>query len=117
MQMPAPTDYSNEPSGTYNQKYHKLGDKIYEIHNVIVHRFKVGDVEDPDLYAAEPLINWQKSEMGEWVMSHALEVPVWHRLQTPMDYHFTYAITAKLASKDFTYWTLKWGNDIDKTIK
>jgi hypothetical protein len=27
----------------------------------------MGDVEDPDLYAAQPLYDWQTSEMGEFM--------------------------------------------------
>ena len=31
---------------------------IKEIHKIVVHKFSVGDVEDPDLYAAQPLWEW-----------------------------------------------------------
>jgi len=110
-------DYRTKPSGTYKHQYQIFDDKVFEIKNVIVHRFNMGDVEDPDLYAAEPLLKWQNSEMGKWVMSHAVETPMWHRQQIPMNYHYTYAVTAKLTAKDYTYWTLKWGDDVDKPIR
>jgi hypothetical protein len=42
---------------------------------VPVHEFRMGDVEDPDVYAAGPLLDWQKSAAGAWVMEHAVEVP------------------------------------------
>ncbi len=109
--------YQTKPSGTYKHQYQVFDDKVYEIKNVVVHRFNMGDVEDPDLYAAEPLLKWQNSEMGKWVMAHAVEVPMWHRQQIPMNYHYTYAVTAKLTAKDYTYWTLKWGDDVDKPIR
>jgi hypothetical protein len=35
-----------------------------KISTVVVHEFTMGDVEDPDIYAAEPLLAWQKSEAG-----------------------------------------------------
>ena len=34
------------------------------------HSFGMGDVEDPELYAAQPLYEWQQTEQGQWVMKH-----------------------------------------------
>jgi len=31
-----------------------------------------------------------------------------------MQYHMQYAVVAKLKDIDYTFWTLKWGNDVDK---
>ena len=36
----------------------------------IAHEFRMGDVDDPDLYAAVPLIEWEKSEPGQWLMEN-----------------------------------------------
>ena len=30
----------------------------------------MGDVEDPELYAAQPLYEWQQTEQGQWVIKH-----------------------------------------------
>lgn len=76
---------------------------------VIVHKFKVDELEDPDLHAAEPLYNWEKSEQGQWVIAHAEETPVWHRHTNHLTYSTNYAIVAKLADKNYTFWQLKWG--------
>ena len=76
----------------------------------VVHQFKIGDVEDPDLYAAQPLWEWQESEMGKWVMERAVEVPEWHRNINYIGYHFEYIVVAKLKDIDYTFWTLKWGS-------
>ena len=73
----------------------------------VVHRFTMGDVEDPDLFAAEPLWNWQESEPGKFVMTHAVEVPSWHR-SPDMHYGYHYSIRAKLTEVDYTYWKLKY---------
>ena len=40
---------------------------------IIFREFNLGDVEDPQLYAAFPLSEWEKSEEGNWVMNHAIE--------------------------------------------
>ena len=88
-----------------------IDDRVHEIHNVIVHRFRMGDVEDPDLYAAEPLWKWQNSEQGTWIMDHAVDQPEWHRLQDINSMGWQYVIRAKLTGKDYTFWVLKWGSN------
>ena len=77
--------------------------------DVVVHHFPMGDVEDPDLYAAEPLYNWQQSEAGTWVMAHAVEPPFWVRQPDLSSYGYRYYIVARLREQDQTFWSLKWG--------
>jgi hypothetical protein len=96
-------------------KFMVFDDRVHEIHTVVVHRFRMGDVEDPDLYAAEPLYQWQESEMGQWVMERAVDTPEWHRHADPMTFGYQYAIVAKLKDIDYTWWTLKWGNTVIDT--
>ena len=83
--------------------------KIQEIKEIVVHKFQLGDVEDPVLYAGEPLWQWQQSEPGKWVMEHAIEPPVWHKQPDLVNYGYQFAISAKLRSEDVTYFKLKWG--------
>jgi hypothetical protein len=81
--------------------------------DVCVHEFRMGDVEDPDLYAAQPLSDWQNSESGAWVMAHAVDVPFWHRVPDPHSYGFKYLIIARLSEPDQLFWTLKYrGNQL-----
>lgn len=102
--------YLGEPKNIKTHKYMVIDDKVHEIHKTVVHRFKLSDVDDPDLYAAQPIIEWQNSEMGKWVMERAVETPEWHRHLEPVTYGYQYAIVAKLKGADYTFWTLKWGN-------
>lgn len=85
-----------------------INDTVHEVHNVVVHKFTMGDVDDPILYAAAPLIEWQNSEAGKWVMEHALETPMWHRQQDAINWGHTFAVTAKLKAKDYSYFLLKY---------
>ena len=78
--------------------------------DVVVHHFPMGDVEDPDLYAAEPLYNWQQSEAGKWVMEHAVEPPFWTRQADIQSYGYRYYIVARLKEQDQTYFKLRWSN-------
>lgn len=98
------------------QDYVLVEDRVERVHTVVVHRFRVGDSEDPDLYAAQPLWEWQESEIGKWVMSHAVEPPTWHRqAHSFLLWGFEYAITARLMGKDYTYWMLKYDKPLDTT--
>ena len=78
--------------------------------DMVVHEFPMGDVEDPDLYASQPLWEWQKSEAGAWVMEHAVEPPFWTRQADYSSYGYRYYIVARLRESDQTFFKLKWGN-------
>lgn len=73
-----------------------------------VYEFSMGDVEDPVLYMSEPLINWEKSEQGKYIISRAVETPVWHQYLSHTTYTTTVKIIAKLYEEDATYYTLKY---------
>jgi len=90
-------------------QYTLVGDRVEETREITVHTFSMGDVEDPDLYAAEPLLKWQESDEGKWVMENAVETPCWHRMADPMNYGYKYAITAKLQGARLTEWLLRHG--------
>jgi hypothetical protein len=81
---------------------------VEEIHEVVVHRFRMGDVEDPDLYAAQPLWDWQESEAGKFVMEHAVETPIWHRQADLQNYGHQYIIVAELEKKKLSEFYLKF---------
>jgi hypothetical protein len=85
-------------------------DRVKEIRKVIVHRIRMGDVEDPDLYVAQPLWEWQESEQGKFVMENSLSQPEWHRYNSMFDFGWTYAVMAELDSKKLAEFYLRWGN-------
>ena len=76
---------------------------------IVVHQFNMSDVEDPDLWAAEPLWKWQQSDAGKWVMEHAVTTPEWRRDLDVSTYGYLYRVVAELTEKDITYYNLKWG--------
>ena len=102
-----------QPKLERTHEYMIIEDRVHKIHKVIVHRFRMGDVEDPDLYAAQPLWEWQESEMGKFVMEKSVQTPMWHRQSNPNQYHTDYAVQAWLKDTDYTFWTLKWGSSVD----
>lgn len=88
-------------------KYNLIGDRVEEMREIVVHTFTMGDVDDPDLYAAQPLWEWQQSEFGKWVMKNACDVPTWHRQADAMSYGYKYVITAKFMGPCLTEMLLR----------
>jgi hypothetical protein len=78
-----------------------------EIKELVVHSFTMGDVEDPDLYAAQPLSEWERSEQGQWIMKHAVETPTWYRMADPVSYGYKYEIRARFAGPALTEMLLR----------
>jgi hypothetical protein len=90
-------------------KYVVIGDRVEEVKTIVVHEFTMGDVEDPDLYAAQPLYDWEHSEQGQWVMNNACDTPTWYRMADPHTYGYKYQIRAKLMGPALTEWLLRHG--------
>jgi hypothetical protein len=89
-------------------EYRLINGKAVRFADVKVHEFNLGDVEDPDLYAAEPIWKWQQTEVGQWIMEHAVDKPFWHRHVDPYTFGYKYYIIARLTEQDQTFWALKW---------
>ena len=74
----------------------------------LVHTIKMGDVEDPDIFVAEPIWKWQQTEAGKWIMENAIDRPSWHRHVDPVSYGHIYQIRADLTPEQITYYELKF---------
>lgn len=78
-----------------------------------VHEFTMGDVEDPEVYAAEPLYAWQTSDLGKWVIENAVEEPYW--TQVDFGYHgYRFQVRAKFKDKKITEWLLRSNNHLQQ---
>ena len=75
---------------------------------LVVHTFNIGDVDDPEIYAAEPIWNWQQTEAGKWVMQNSTDT-YWAKHWDQSTYNQVYKIVATLSDTDCTYFSLKWG--------
>jgi hypothetical protein len=67
----------------------------------------MGDVDDVDIYVAQPIWEWQQSEHGQWVMTHAQDL----MYSTQPDIHtFGYRIIVhgRLEPKQATEYFLRW---------
>jgi hypothetical protein len=75
---------------------------------VTAHWFTVGDVEDPEIYAAEPIFEWQQTEAGKWVMEHSNPAPSFHQIVDFTEWGTRYCIKCYLTPENYTYWKLKY---------
>lgn len=74
-----------------------------------VYEFNMGDVEDPELYAADPLYKWEKSEIGQWIMQNSISQPTFVIGTCPNTYGYKCYVTAELEGEALTFFELKWG--------
>ena len=49
--------------------------KECDAEEVLVHEISMGDVEDPDLYIAQPIYEWQQTDAGKYVMDKSDPAP------------------------------------------
>ena len=90
-------------------KIHKKEDgKEVITTSYIVHSFSVGDVDDPDVYAGQPIYDWQQSDAGKWIMENSIEQPSWHRHMDMNIYGYRYQIRAELTPEQLTYFKLRF---------
>ena len=75
---------------------------------LLVHKIALGDVEDPEIYAADPILKFEKTEKGQWLHAHSCEQMTFNIYPNPETYGFVVVIHAWLNEKDLTYYNLKW---------
>ena len=86
------------------QKYHVHDDEVYE--RRVVCKFTMNDVEDPEIYVAQPIYEWQQSEHGKWVMQHSKD-PQYHMYTDYQTFGYNVVITAHITPKRWTEYVLR----------
>lgn len=77
---------------------------------IVFYAFSLGDVDDVEIYAAQPIYEWQQTDKGQWVMQNAKNL----RFYTSADANtFGYRVTIRgeLEDQQITEYFLRW----DKT--
>jgi len=69
----------------------------------------MGDVEDPELYAAVPIIEFEKSAKGHWLTENSKQQMEYIVRPNQETYGWMVIIFAWLEEQDLTYYRLKWG--------
>ena len=79
---------------------------------IVVHTFRIAESEDPEIYAAEPIWQWQQTEMGQWVMAHSRPEPEWHMNHDHTTFGYRVHITATLSDEDSVFFLLKYNTAV-----
>lgn len=98
----------SKPNHWKPQEVKIINDRATRFSDVCVHEIRVGDVEDPDIYVAEPIWRWQESDAGKFVMEHAVDKPYWTRTMDLASYGHMYRIMARLSEPNELFWRLRW---------
>lgn len=70
----------------------------------------MGDVDDVDIYVAQPIYEWQQTDKGRWVMSHAEDL-VYNTGPCPETFGYKIVITGRIEEGPLlTEYLLRWGN-------
>lgn len=86
------------------QQYRIYDDEVYEKH--LVHKFRLSDVGDPEIYIAQPIYEWQQTEHGKWVMTHGRDTQ-YQLYAEPVTYGYNVIISAHITPKRWTEYVLR----------
>jgi hypothetical protein len=78
------------------------------VRQLTFHSFTLGDVDDPEIYAAMPINEWEQTEQGQWVMEHCND-PMFRIQPDGASWGHRVIIYGLLDDKDATAFMLKWG--------
>lgn len=69
----------------------------------------MGDVDDVEIYAAQPIYDWQQTAKGRWVMQHAKDLR-FYTAADPNTFGYRITIRGELEDQDITEYFLRWNN-------
>ena len=72
----------------------------------ILHEFVLGDVEDPEIYCADPIIKWQETDYGKWCMKVAEDI-TYNITPNPHIYGYKVTLIGNVSGKHATFLALK----------
>ena len=76
---------------------------------ITFHSFSMGDVDDVDIYVAQPIYEWQQTEQGKWVMEHANNL-TYHTAPDPYKFGYRITISGEMdTGAQLTEYLLKYG--------
>ena len=106
--MAITTNHPNEYKHWQPEMTKIIDNRPVRFSDVCVHEIRMGDVEDPGLYVAQPIYEWQESDAGKFIMEHAVGKPYWTRQSNLSSFGHRYCIMARLSEQNETYFKLKF---------
>jgi hypothetical protein len=74
---------------------------------IIFHTFTMGDVEDPEIYIAQPIYEFQQTPKGQWMMENGQDL----QYRIAMDYEqygYKVVLYGELNDRLATEYYLRW---------
>ena len=68
--------------------------------------FHIGDVEDVEIYAAQPIYQWAQTDQGTWVQERCNDLSWYTKPNEQLGW--TVTVRGSLTDKDATEYYLKW---------
>ena len=68
----------------------------------------MGDVDDVEVYAAQPIYEYLQTEQGKWVQDRCEDL-TWHTLANPDTYGWTVVIRGSITDQHATEYYLRYG--------
>ena len=75
---------------------------------ITFHTFGMGDVEDPELYAALPLGEFMHTDKGQWIRDNCQD-PQYVIRPDPHTYGTRVIVYGEVEDKQAVDWILRWG--------
>lgn len=80
---------------------------------ITFHTFRMGDVEDVDIYVAQPIYKWQQTDHGRWVMKNAYDLKYYTK-SDPTSCGYQVSIRGEINDpKKITEYFLRWPKQQD----
>lgn len=98
-------EYTKMTEKETKPKFFVDNNEVYE--RKFIAKFSMADCDDPEIYVAEPLLKWQESEQGSWVMKHGRD-PTYYIHADPITYGYQVSITAHISQKRWTEYCLRF---------
>jgi len=67
----------------------------------------MGDVDDVEVYAAQPISEWLQTENGKWVQERCEDLS-WHTLANPDTYGYRVILRGSITDKHATEYYLRF---------
>ena len=80
----------------------------------IVHTIEMEEFEDPEIYAAAPILEFEKTDKGRWLMANSYKQLEFTIQPNSRTYGWKVLIWSYLNEQDLTYYSLKWGEVEDE---
>ena len=74
---------------------------------IVFAKFNLGDVEDPEIYIAQPIYEFQQTPKGRWMMENCPD-PVYQIGPCPETYGYRAVIYGDVEGKLATEFYLRW---------